>query len=1018
MQIGLLHLSDIHIQSSSDWIINQSSKLRAALNTVFENCHKIYIIVSGDIVYSGKQEEYSIAKKFLSGIRDWLNRAYNEDIVFQEIIIAPGNHDCNFKQDNQLRRNSVVQMSSETIGEDDSVINLCVQIQRDFFQFESELNSRTNSIPPSLSYSYVDRLNTTPIQFCCFNTAWMSSIKENLGSLYFPIHLMPSNTLGMNSIHIAVFHHHYSWLRISGNENNREIFTDYIKSNYDIALHGHEHERHSDLNLNSENKEGIANFSGGALQSHTIQGKTPNSEFQTLVINTETRTFVKTSFEFKHENYVAKQHPSMPIPDHSVQIGGFKLKNEYLNEIDRVNLPILANDSKRKLHDFFVFPDLEKYDFSKPDLKGNYIDSAILVDEYDTVVLEGASQSGKSSLLHMLYLQFIKQYKYPLLLKGNKLTKLNKFDKVCKEAFFDQYDNDSETFEQYAQTSIENKVLLIDNIEQAQLDTKNLIELIKCAKRRFGKVIITTAPMYSLIHTLKTNEINLFVAKILPLGHVKRNDLIMRFHQITDEDSNGVENQMFLSRVKKSYDDVQTFLGNKVIPSYPIFILTFLQAANLGRPPKNETSYGYCYQTLLHYALSVKAGLGKEDSNVNMYFNILTHFAHKLYINETTEINEDELINFYQGYAEKYNIPAYSVVRETLLKSGVIVESNSAYKFSYKYIYYFLVAKKISEELEESGKIDDIYHLTGQLHRTESVNILIFIAHHTKNKQLLEHLRTACQLPFEKTTPVTLDNNDSFHKLTENFIRDYKDDFLDTSIDPIKHRNEYLSKKDEIERNTSVQETENDSAEEYEANAQLQQAIKSIEILGQILKNRSGSIPKAEIESMLEELYQTAFRTIGFFGEFIRSSKEDLKTIHEQNIGDDSIGNTAILQKLSVFLEMLSLNFCLFVFSKIISSAGSRELMANLETIATKINTPAAEIVTFSIRTCFGIDLKKLKDLIRKYDKNQLVLSIIRSRVRAYLYQNYVSDIEKQKIISALKFQAKPQDFNPQKRLR
>ena len=80
--------------------------------------------------------------------------------------------------------------------------------------------------------------------------------------------------------------------------------------------------------------------------------------------------------------------------------------------------------------------------------------------------------------------------------------------------------------------------------------------------------------MYSLIHTLKTNEINLFVAKILSLGHVKRNELIMRFHQITD-DGSGIENQVFLSRVKKSYEDVQTFLGNKVIPSYPIFILTF-----------------------------------------------------------------------------------------------------------------------------------------------------------------------------------------------------------------------------------------------------------------------------------------------------------------------------------------------------------------------------------------------------------------------------------------------------------
>ena len=860
MQIGLLHISDIHIQAQSDWVLNHSVQIRTALNTTFEHCQRIYIVVSGDIAYSGNKQQYSLAKNFLNGIRDWLNRVYSKEFVFQQIIVVPGNHDCDFTIDNQLRRNSVKTVSTETIGDDYSVIEICIQVQKEFFKFESELNSRDEDLIPSLYYSYEDHVDHETVQFGCFNTAWMSSIKENLGSLYFPTHLMTPNTLTVDSTHIAVFHHHYSWLRISGNENNRELFSEYIKSNYDVALHGHEHERHADLNLNSENNEGIANFSGGALQSHVLAGKNPTSEFQAIIIDTSSRTFIKRSYKFDKDIFLNKEHPSMPLPNHSVQSGGFKIKNDYLAELDRVNLPILNNDSNRKLHDFFVFPDLEKYDFSKSDLKGSYIDSSILLEEYDTVILEGASQSGKSSLLQMLYLQFIKQLKYPLLIKGYTLNKINRFDKVCKDAFIDQYEIGQDCVEHYLQSPIESKILLIDNVEQAQLDTKGLLELISVAKRRFGKIIITTAPLYNLIQTLKTNDSKLLVAKLLALGHVKRNELIMRFHQITDEDINGIENQAFLSRVKKSYDDVQTFLGNRVIPSYPIFILTFLQAANLGRPPKNETSYGYCYQTLLHYALAVKAGLGKEDGKVNTYFNILTHFAHKLYALGVIEVDEQKFIEFYQEYATKYNIPSYSIVRDTLLKSGIIVECNSIYKFSYKYIYYFLVAKKIAEELEETGKIDDIYQLTGQLHKTESVNILIFIAHHTKNKQLLEHLRAACQIPFENIAPVTLDCNDDFHKLTENFIRDYKDDFLDTSVDPMKQRNELLSEKDKFERSSSISEIDSDDADDgLEVNAQLQQAIKSIEILGQILKNRSGSIPKSDIENMLHELYQQRF---------------------------------------------------------------------------------------------------------------------------------------------------------------
>lgn len=145
MQIGFLHLSDIHIQSSSDWIINQASQLKTALNTVFENCNRVYIIVSGDVVYSGKCEEYAIAKTFLSGIRDWLNRVYGKDMLFQQIIVSPGNHDCDFSQDSQVRRNTVKQMSAEIIGDDNSVIDLCVHVQKNFFTFEGELNSRSNA---------------------------------------------------------------------------------------------------------------------------------------------------------------------------------------------------------------------------------------------------------------------------------------------------------------------------------------------------------------------------------------------------------------------------------------------------------------------------------------------------------------------------------------------------------------------------------------------------------------------------------------------------------------------------------------------------------------------------------------------------------------------------------------------------------------------------------------------------------------------------------------------------------
>lgn len=66
--------------------------------------------------------------------------------------------------------------------------------------------------------------------------------------------------------------------------------------------------------------------------------------------------------------------------------------------------------------------------------------------------------------------------------------------------------------------------------------------------------------------------------KILPLGHKKRNKLIENYHRLNEENPYSITEQIFLEKTKDSYEQVQTFLGDKLIPSYPIFVLSILQS--------------------------------------------------------------------------------------------------------------------------------------------------------------------------------------------------------------------------------------------------------------------------------------------------------------------------------------------------------------------------------------------------------------------------------------------------------
>lgn len=64
MKLGILHFTDSHIKSATDWILSEFSSLVASVKTIYEECDRIYIVFTGDVVYSGSEEEYILASKF------------------------------------------------------------------------------------------------------------------------------------------------------------------------------------------------------------------------------------------------------------------------------------------------------------------------------------------------------------------------------------------------------------------------------------------------------------------------------------------------------------------------------------------------------------------------------------------------------------------------------------------------------------------------------------------------------------------------------------------------------------------------------------------------------------------------------------------------------------------------------------------------------------------------------------------------------------------------------------------
>ena len=226
-------------------------------------------------------------------------------------------------------------------------------------------------------------------------------------------------------------------------------------------------------------------------------------------------------------------------------------------------------------------------------------------------------------------------------------------------------------------------------------------------------------------------------------------------------------------------------------------------------------------------------------------------------------------------------------------------------------------------------------------------------------------------------------------------------------INPEEERERMLKKRDESDKLMAKEEklNPNELPEEIQ---NMNRSLRSIEVVGQIVKNRQGSLPKTKIKLMVREMYNTAFRTISYFGAFIESEKSHLieDVIKNKKEGDT---NDEIKKKIESFFEVTSLNFCLFVFSKVINAVGNKELRGTFTEIAKEMGTPAAKLVSFSIISCFTskIAITELEGLVEELRDNPVAMSIIRARVRSFLYNNYVPINERQKIINTVNLNPK-----------
>lgn len=402
MNILIIHLSDIHLKATQNSIFSKIDPLcKSIQNHALQNNY-LFFLVTSDIAYSGFATQYTQAKVLLDTFITHLESYSNKTI---QVILIPGNHDCNFEVDNKLERNDRIKeiLAENNPSINDPTVDLCCKVNDGYFDFKKDYSSNGNILFSDKLLEIIEfPLDKYNIIFTCYNTSWICQPVPHPIS-YFPLSRYPEATFTQKSdLHITVFHHSYNWVQY---KNARE-FKQHIENTSDIVFTGHEHLSSKSVKDNLEGN--ITEFiEGSILQDHDDEA---NSGFNLLCINLEEKNHKILNFKWSKDIYSAgiTSVKSIPFKKYSaLNKRDFQINPEFLTILNEPGADFSHPRKKLELDDFFIYPQLRdlKIVRTKTSTLFNDISSESLLNinqSSNRILLVGPRRSGKTCLCHFL----------------------------------------------------------------------------------------------------------------------------------------------------------------------------------------------------------------------------------------------------------------------------------------------------------------------------------------------------------------------------------------------------------------------------------------------------------------------------------------------------------------------------------------------------------------------------------------------------------------------------------------
>jgi hypothetical protein len=758
MTLLLIHLSDIHISDDESPILARHAQIADAVKNIAYDLTYCVIAVTGDVAYSGTEEQYTAAAEFLEAIRTRLQHTWGDAVPIR-FVLVPGNHDCDF-QAALPARTSLLRGAAAKDHPSQETIATCTEIQDEFFELREALANEGLTSTDRLNYDYVFEIGPERLVFRCCNTAWLSRLHENPKSLAFPAAVLPDTTRGAALV-VTLFHHPYTWL----NPDNAHAFRRTIEESSDIILTGHEHD-FGERTITGRRGERNLYIEGAPLLPSEDAAR---SEFNAVLIDTDKRRQKVSHFSWGSGWYTETPPPGLWEEYQVSQLRNrdrYEISEEYRLYLDDPGA-LLTHPSKRTLtlSDVFVYPDVRKVTLP-PTKPGEPLRDDTLLDyiiENGRILITGPDQCGKTSLAKRLFLHFHQKGYVPVLLRGEQ-TRLFEDAERTYSAIESEYSTQyrAPTQEAYRQLDRRRRVIIIDDTHKLRLARKALSAAIHHLTRFAGQVVLLADDL--------THQVSEIVGvgvdggstfphfRIQQFGYVRRNELAERWFALDPTVAD--DEEVYARKLVEAKRLMDTAIGHNYVPSYPVFILPVLQAHH-----HNETvdvrasTYGYFYELLIRRALA--AGTSREDLDVKLGW--LAYIAYAAFDRKLGPmLAERDLRKMHDEYETLYLIPvSFAGLIRDLTECAVLEVDGDKYGFKYPFISYYFVAAYIKDHLTEPAVQTAVVKLSDHIHEEVNANILLFLAHLSKDPFIVNEMMRRAATVFKDSPPARLSVDES-----------------------------------------------------------------------------------------------------------------------------------------------------------------------------------------------------------------------------------------------------------------